>query len=180
VTRPSFVLAAYAAPAAVVWAAAGLLLTALPIATVALLGVAAYGLLYGLAEVSGASRPAAPGRAWQVPQDMMIGAGSRRRLLTWGLILGPGFLTRNPYAGFGVLPLLVASAGSLRAGIALAAAVGIAHGAGRALALLRDAASPADDPFTLLLSSLRWRRLDGLLLLMVAATAIACVPGKLG
>jgi hypothetical protein len=173
------VLAAYIGPAVVVWAVIGLLLTALPIATVALLAVAAYGLLYGLTEVSGGRRPVAPGRAWQVPQDLMIGAGSRRRLLTWGLILGPGFLTRNPYAGFGILPLLVASAGSVRTGLALAAAVGTAHGAGRALALLRDAASPAGDPFTLLLSSLRWRRLDGLLLLAVAATAIICLPGRL-
>jgi hypothetical protein len=174
------VLAAYVVPAAVIWTAAGLLLTALPIATVALLAVAAYGLLYGLAEVSGASRLAVPGRAWQVPQDMMIGAGGRRRLLVWGLILGPGFLTRNPYAGFGALPLLVASAGGIRAGIALAAVVGTAHGAGRALALLRDAASPATDPFGMLLSSLRWRRLDGLLLLMAAAAAVGAVAGRLG
>lgn len=173
-------LAAYAGPAVVIWAVIGLALTALPVATVALVAVAAYGLFYGLAEISGRSRLAVPGRNWQVPQDMMIGAGSRRRLAVWGLILGPGFLTRNPYAGFGMLPLLVASAGSAGAGIAMAALIGIAHGSGRGLALLRDAASPAGDPFGILLRSLRWRRLDGLALLIVAVVAVVCVHGRLG
>ena len=173
-------LTAYAGPAAIVWAVVGLALTAVPLSTAALVATVAYATCYGLVEISGARRPAAPGSNWQVPQDMMIGAGRRRRLLAWGLLLGPGFATRNPYAGFGVLPLLVASAGSAGAGIALAAIIGIAHGSGRGLALLRDAAGPADDTFALLLGSLRWRRLDGLALVVVASLALAGAAGRLG
>ncbi len=94
------------------------------------------------------------------------------RLAVWGTILGPGFLTRNPYAGFGMLMLLTASIGSLPAAILVAAAIGAAHAIGRAFALLRDSATAQHDPFMLLLRSLRWRALDGLALLAIAGAAI--------
>ena len=118
------------------WALVGLLLWALPLADVALVLLVGYGCGYGALEITGAAWPPAPGRRWQVPQDMMIGAGRGRRLLIWGAVLGPGFLTRNPYAGFGALPLLAAAAvkvagGSLVAGVCVAALIGAAHGAGR-------------------------------------------------
>jgi hypothetical protein len=186
------VLAAYAVPAAAVWAVLGLALTALPIGTAALLAAVLYGCVYGAAESFGLSRLTAPGRRWQVPQDFMIGAGSRRRALVWGSILGPGFLTRNPYAGFGILLLLVAgavagtgtgtggAAGRLAFGLAAAVLVGAAHGTGRALALLRDVSRPQDDPFVLLLRSLRWRSLDGMALLAVAGAAAVTIAGRLG
>jgi len=182
------VLAAYALPAAAVWAVLGLALTVLPIGTAALLAAVLYGCVYGAAEFFGLSRPRAPGRTWQVPQGFMIGASSRRRTLVWGSILGPGFLTRNPYAGFGILPLLVAGAGPLMgggtsrlaSGLIVAAIVGTAHGGGRALALLRDVSRPLDDPFALLLRSLRWRALDGLALLAIAGAATVTVAGRIG
>lgn len=182
-------LAAYAAPAAAAWALLGLVLAALPIGLPALVVAAVYGAAYGVIEVSGTPWPA-PGRRWQVPQDYLIGASSRRRVVIWGSILGPGFLTRNPYAGFGMLLALVAAVGGLTsgplasgrltAGIVLAAGVGIAHGCGRALALLRDSASPPDDPFGLLLRSLRWRMTDGLALLAVAGAAVVTAGYRLG
>jgi hypothetical protein len=175
------VLAAYVVPAAVAWAAVGLALGFLALAApwLATAGVVAcvvYGCVYGAAEVCGSSRPAAPGRRWQVPQDLLIGASVRRRVLVWGSILGPGFLTRNPYAGFAILPVLVAAAGHVPAAIVVAGLVGVAHASGRAAALLRDSSRPQDKPFTLLLRSLRWRALDGLALLTVAGAA-AVVAG---
>lgn len=173
-------LAAYAVPAAVGWAAIGLALTALPLSAVALVVAAVYGVGYGAVELAGLAWPRPPGRSWQVPQGMLIGAGRGRRVLVWGAILGPGLFTRNPYAGFAMLPLLVAAAGSLTAGVWLAATVGIAHACGRALALLRDAKDPAAEPFTLLLRSLRWRMLDGFALLVVAGAAIMSAVGRLG
>jgi hypothetical protein len=182
------VLAAYVLPAAAAWAVLGLTLTALPIGTPALVATALYSCVYGAAESFGLRRPKAPGRKWQVPQDFMIGASGRRRALVWGFVLGPGFLTRNPYAGFGILPLLVAStgpatggpAGRLAFGLTAGVMVGVAHGTGRALALLRDVSRPQDDPFALLLRSLRWRAHDGLALLAVAGAAIVTVSGRLG
>jgi hypothetical protein len=157
----------------------------LPIAHAAIVAAAIYGCGYGVAEVCGLRWPA-PGRSWQVPQDLLIGADGSRRLLVWGTILGPGFLTRNPYAGFGMLVLLAASVGRLPAAIVVAAAIGAAHAGGRAVSLLRDSAAAQHEtaqhvtaqretaqrePFALLLRMLRWRALDGIAMLVIAGAA---------
>ena len=178
-------LAAYAVPATVIWACLGLVLGALvlaaPAAASAALAVAVvYGFGYGVIELSGRAGPRAPGSNWQVPQRMLVGAGTRRRVLVWGLYLGPGFLTRNPYAGFGMTVVLVACAARPLTGLLVAAGAGAAHGSGRALALLRDARVRAAEPFELLLTSLRWRMLDGLALLMVGGAAIAGCAFRFG
>jgi hypothetical protein len=180
------VLAAYMVPAVVVWSVLGLALLVLtgrlPIAGVALVLAAIYGCCYGVAEIAGLGRLAVPGRRWQVPQTMLIDASPRRRVLVWGALLGPGFATRNPYAGFGLLPIAVAATTASRpsAGVALAAVIGLVHGGARAAALLRDIAAgrPAAPPdaagqLDLLLRTVYWRRLDGTMLLAVAVTATA-------
>jgi hypothetical protein len=173
------VFAAYVLPALAVWVVAGIVLMTLPLAGIALIAALAYACYYGVTELTGARGLPAPGRRWQVPQSMMIDAPPWRRLLVWGTILGPGFLTANPYAGFGLLPLGVAAmrAAGPGLGIAVAAAVGLAHGSARAAALLRDAADAdhgtAAGQLDLLLKTVYWRRCDGLVLLAVAGTALA-------
>ena len=104
---------------------------------------AIYGCCYGVTEIAGLGRLAVPGRRWQVPQSMLIDASPWRRVLVWGAVLGPGFATRNPYAGFGLLPIAVVAMAAFQpaAGVALAAVIGLAHGGARATALLRDIAS---------------------------------------
>ena len=171
-------LVSYALPAAAVWALLGLVLGALPVAPAAIVAAALYGCGYGVVEASGMARPAAPGRRWQVPQDLLLGQTGGRRVVLWGAILGPGLLTRNPYASFGMLVVLAATVGSLPAGVWVAALIGAAHASGRAFAVLRDSARSQDEgsahaePFALVLRSLRWRVLDGLALLAVAGAAI--------
>jgi hypothetical protein len=155
-------------------------LGALPVAGGAILVAAVYGCGYGAAEVFGFRWPPPPGRRWQVPQDLLIGSSGARRLVVWGTILGPGFLTRNPYAGFGMLVLLAASIGSLPTAVVVAAVIGVAHATGRAIALLRDSATAQREPMALLLRSLRWRVLDGTALLAVAGAAIVTVGYRLG
>jgi hypothetical protein len=166
------VLLSYALPAAAIWALLGLALGALPIASAAIVVAAVYGCGYGVVEASGMARPAAPGRRWQVPQEKMLGLSGGRRVVLWGAILGPGLLTRNPYAGFGMLVVLAATIGTLPTAVWVAALIGAAHASGRAFAVLRDSARQQAEPFALLLRSLRWRVLDGLALLSVAGAAI--------
>lgn len=174
-------LAAYAIPALATWLALGLGLALVPLAGFALAASVAYGGYYGVTELSGRRGLAVPGRRWQVPQSMVIGASPRRRLLVWGAILGPGFLTQNPYAGFGLLPLAVAAerAAGPAACLALAAAIGLAHGSGRAAALIRDlrravlSTTGPGDQLETLLKIVYWRRLDGAALLVAAAAALA-------
>ena len=98
-------------------------------------------------------------------------------MAVWGSILGPGFATRNPYAGFAVLPLSVATVGSMRAAVALGVAVGFAHGIGRACALLRDARTVATADYSQsVLRSMYFRVADGYALLFISGVAaILCV-----
>jgi len=179
------VVAAYAVPAVLAWALAGGLLGLLPLAPVCLGLAILYGLYYGITEVRGMRGLPAPGRRWQVPQTMMIDASPSRRVVVWGSVLGPGFLTRNPYAGFGMLPLVVAITGLAGpwAAVALGACAGLAHGGARAVALLGDlrvtAPAVAGVPsapsaqLDLLLKAVYARRLDGAVLLVIAVTAAA-------
>lgn len=170
------VVAAYAIPAVFGWVVAGLLLNAYDLRRPALFLIVLYCLYYGLTEATGAYGLRPPGTAWQVPQSFVAGTSRRRRMLVWGAILGPGFFTRNPYAGFGLLPLGVAALDSVPTGVAVAAAIGFAHGTGRALGLLRDARDArGTDPGGYLKSVLRsmyWRKFDGMALLALGVMAV--------
>jgi hypothetical protein len=171
---------AYAWPAVAVWTALGLCLGALPLGSPALVLAAAYAAVYGVVEATGSLRLSPPGSRWQVPQTMVLGASRWRRILVWGSVLGPGFLTRNPYAGFGLLPIAVAATGTVRTAAVLAALIGLAHGTGRGLALLRDARpGAADDPMRLVLTSMYWRMFDGFALLVIAGAAVTACARQL-
>jgi hypothetical protein len=169
-------LAAYAAPAAAAWALLGLLANVAPVRPAALALTVGYGIYYGLIETSGRTGLPPPGRSWQVPARWVDNVPRWRRILIWGSLLGPGFATRNPYAGFGLLILIVCSVGSLRLGVALAVTLGLLHSLARAAALLRDVHQPPDtDYLDLLARSMRWRALDGLALLTIAGVATTTI-----
>jgi hypothetical protein len=153
--------------------ALGLLLNAYDIRRPALFLIVIYCLYYGFTEAAGIRGLAPPGSNWQVPQSFVVNTSRHRRVLIWGTILGPGFFTRNPYAGFGFLPLGVAALDSVRTGLLAAAAIGFAHGAGRALAVLRDArAADASGYLASVLRSMYWRRFDGIALLALGGLAV--------
>lgn len=84
------------------------------------------------------------------------------RWLVWGVALGPGFVTRNPYAGFWLLIPI----GGVSGHWMLPAIIGAAHGAARAVGIMRnmrmsvDGASVGDWGGWLAL-----RRADGLAML---------------
>ena len=176
VAGPLGLLAAYAAPAVAAWAVVGLLAGVAPVRLPALGLAVAYGIYYGLIETAGRTGLPPPGRSWQVPSRWVDNAPRWRRILTWGALLGPGFATRNPYAGFGLLVLVVCAAGNLPLGVALAAALGLLHGTARAVALLRDTRLQAAAGYLETLArSMRWRTLDGLALLAIAGAAAMAV-----
>jgi hypothetical protein len=160
----------------------GLAANAVPARRAALALIIAYGAYYGLIETAGRPGLPPPGRTWQVPSRWVDGAPRWRRTLVWGFLLGPGFATRNPYAGFGLLVLAVAAIGNLRLGMMVAAALGLLHAAGRAAALLRDAArlegrggGETGDYLHSVIKTLHWRMLDGLAMLAVAGAATVVI-----
>jgi hypothetical protein len=168
-TSPLGLLAAYAVPAVAAWALVGLLANLAPIRPAALGLTVAYGIYYGLIETADRPGLPAPGRTWQVPAQWVDNTPRWRRILIWGALLGSGFATRNPYAGFGLLVLVVCSADNIRLGIALAMTLGLLHSLARAAALLRDTRHvTATDYLDLVARSMRWRTIDGLTLLAAA------------
>lgn len=172
--RYAALLAAYAIPAAVTWLFVGAILNAAPIAEVAGIALILYGLFYGIAEMADVGGLWVPGIRWQVPPAFVTKRSSGRILVVWGGLLGPGFATRNPYAGFAALLLGIATFGSVKIGAALAVTVGVAHGTARALALLRDATNISHlDYLQSVLRSLYWRRFDGWMLLLLAGLSLA-------
>ena len=173
-------MAAYVLPAIIVWMTLGLLVNLLPLSAVALVLMAGYGVLYGVPEAGGRTRPAPPGSRWQVPSEWVRGVSRRRRFVVWGSLLGPGFATRNPYAGFWLLPLAVAAVGNIGYGVVLAAAIGAAHSTGRALGLLRDVKEVEVNSYLQsTLRSMYWRMADGLALLAVAGAAVITCAHRL-
>lgn len=168
-------------PAALAWAILGLVLNLLPISAAALVLAAVYSIFYGIVESNGKIWPRPPGRTWQVPSRWVRGRPAGQRILIWGSALGPGFATRNLYAGFGLLPIAVAAVGSIRAGLALAVAIGTAHGAARALALARDVRdSDQADYLQAELKSRFWRIFDGYALLVIGGLAVMACGYRFG
>ena len=170
----------YALAGAACWAVLGIVAGALPLQLAALIVVVTYGAYYGALEALGRRGVPPPGSRWQVPQGFVRNTSRRRKLVIWGAILGPGFLTRNPYAGFGMLVALVALAGSAWLGLIVAVAIGACHGTGRALAMLRDARQASGlEYLNSVAKSLYWRHCDGFALVAIAAATLAGYRGLL-
>ena len=163
---------AYGLPGAALWAGVGAGLNLLDARTVALIVTLCYGIAYGVVEWLRIPGLAVPGRNWQVPQSVVTRVRGTRRLLLWGLFLGSGFLTRNPYAGFGFLVLAVATPGNVVRGILFGGALGLGHGVARGVALMRDAGrAPDADYMDAVRAALQWRAVDGVLLLIASGLA---------
>lgn len=171
-----FYITAYVLPAALVWGVLGILFRLLNVIPwlIPLLALA-YTLWFGLLETLGLPfRPLEIG--WQVPSGWIDGRPSMVQALTWGTTLGPGLVTRNPYAGIWLLPLLIALNQSLLIAMLVGVAVGMAHGGARVLGVLSNRRSmEMDEEYAHLMilgSQFRWQYIDGLALL-VAAGALA-------
>jgi hypothetical protein len=130
--------AAFLIPALVTWTLLGFLLNLAKLSIPALFAIVAYGAFYGSLATGGTDWLPAPSLKWQVPFGWVQGRGPVLKALIWGSALGPGFGTINPYAGFWLLPLVVASENDIAKGIAVAAVLGGIQAIGRTLALMRD------------------------------------------
>ena len=162
-------VAAHAIPAALVWAVIAAAAVPLPDGIATILALV-YALAHGLSETLGLPLRA-PGIGWEVPAAWLKGRGRAGRILVWGATLGPGLVTRNPYAGMWFLPLLLATtAADLFSAAAAGALVGLAHGTARAIGILANHRSEGCDlPWRMAVTQMRFRLADGLGLLFAAA-----------
>jgi hypothetical protein len=164
--------AAYILPGALFWM--GIALTVRPLVDlpVITLGLAAlYAAGFGIAELFGIPIPP-PSLGWQVPSGWVNRRGPGA-VFVWGTLLGPGLVTRNPYAGIWLLPLFLGMQRSLLVALVVGLLVGVGHGAARAVGVLVNMADlrragmmmPALQRSLL---QLRWRFLEGAALLLTA------------
>jgi len=131
------------------------------VATAALL----YAVVFGWTQTYRRSlRP--PTSHWQVPSTWVRERGLAGQALIWGLFLGPGLLTRNPFGAMWLIPVLLALGTGVENGLIVGSAVGAAHGIARACGLILSIQTFQDcsHPAALALNDLQFRRIDGLLL----------------
>lgn len=140
-----------------------------------------YALWFGLFETLGLPMRS-PGLAWQVPSSWVDGRPVILQALVWGTILGPGLLTRNPYAGMWLLLPLVAFSHDPYVAVAFGGAVGAAHGGARVFGVLRNRRymETSDGHLKILGSQLQWRYIDGVALLLAAGALTAYTLSLLG
>lgn len=141
----------------------------------------AYALWFGVFETLGIPLRS-PGLAWQVPSHWVNGRPSVLQALVWGAILGPGLLTRNPYAGIWLLLPLVAFNHNLLMAAAVGGAVGVAHGGARVFGVLhnRRYMETSNGHLKILGSQLQWRYMDGVAMLLAAGALTAYTLSLLG
>ena len=132
--------------------------------------IALYSWATGMAELRGRAGNSLSSR-WQVPAYWVRGRSEGVKTLIWGAVLGPGFLTRNPFAGFATAAgLAFLSGNAWGAGI-----IGAAHVIFRALGILRNqrqSVTPEEAPQARRIQY-RALRLDGALLVLIASS-FAC------
>lgn len=128
-----------------------------------------YAFVFGIFETFGIPFRV-PGLTWQVPSRWVKGRSKVVKTLIWGIVLGPGLVTNNPYAGIWLLPFLVALNHSLLPAVVVSTAVGFAHGIGRAAGVLSNRRYMSMNCGDLLImgKQIRWQFMDGLVLLLAA------------
>lgn len=161
----------YILPAAIVWGFVGqfflwlnnLLPLIILIATV-------YTLYYGIVEVW-ELRFQPPGLHWQVPAEWINEGAFLKRSLIWGSLLGPGFVTLNPYAGMWALIWLVASSQN----IIVALLVGVMHSTARVIGILYNVEifKSGYIPIAPFLLQGKWKLVDGLVLLFISGILLS-------
>lgn len=164
----AFYVAAYAVPAALVWAVLGCLFWIIG-AVVWFLPIIAFGYasFFGFIESFGIPFRRFESK-WQVPASWIKGRPSATQALIWGSLLGPGFVTRNPYAGIWLLPPLVGSHQNLGGAIIAGFLIGVTHGVSRATGVLRNRQYLGLNSAALRIlgARLRWQLADGIALLV--------------
>jgi len=116
--------------------------------------------------------------AWQVPSHWIRGRPAIVQTLIWGTSLGPGLVTRNPYAGIWLLPFLIVLDRNLPMTLFVGIAVGAVHGGARAVGVLRNRScisTDADAYLKIMGAQQRWQYLDGLALLLAAGALTAYI-----
>jgi hypothetical protein len=160
---PVWIMFSHWVPALLFWTVAGGVVASLPNSVSRVLLFLYTGVM-GLAEV--ASPRAAIQVSWQVPSSCVSGPPARRAAVS-GVTLGPGVMTKNPYAGMWTIPLALAGLSGFAHAALAGAIAGSAHGIARGLGVVGESRHLGEQGRvdSLLESGKTWRTYDGVLLL---------------
>lgn len=169
---------AYIIPAVIVWGVLAIVVH--PLAHLALIMPFVawmYALVLGLLEALAIPfRPLS--LSWQVPAQWLQGRSAFAQTLIWGVTLGPGFVTRNPYAGMWLLVVMLTLNQHIFTTLGIGIVIGIAHGGARAIGILIKRQN-LDACGSGILKQWRWRTADGYILLFGAGCFTATVLSML-
>lgn len=120
------------------------------------------------------------GLSWQVPRQWLYGLPKSIQTLIWGACLGPGIITRNPYAGMWMLPLLLALAPNRITAVELGIAIGFTHGCSRSIGVLksRNRLDETCSPI-IVIKQMRWKFLDGCAMILTAGGLVMYLITKI-
>jgi hypothetical protein len=165
---------AYSLPAAVIWGVLAIIIHPLTSLSQVMVVIAwLYALTFGVLEAF--ALPFRPlSLAWQVPAQWLQGRSTFVQNLIWGMTLGPGLVTRNPYAGMWLLPILLTLNHNVFTDVGIGVVIGITHAGMRAFGIL-STRRHLDECGSHILKQWRWRVSDGLLLLLGAGSFTAAV-----
>jgi hypothetical protein len=165
--------AAYILPAALLWGVVAVAIYPLTLVshTIAILA-GMYAVVFGLLEAAGIPFRSL-GSAWQIPAQWLKRRSVMTQTLIWGVTLGPGFLTRNPYAGMWLILLLLPLQHSFPALVLAGGIVGATHGASRVAGIIYNHRHLDNVALLTVLAQARWRIADGMMLLFIAGGLIA-------
>jgi len=168
----------YMIPAALVWGAISIIVSRfLGVVPVLMLLLAwIYALSFGLIETLGLPLQS-PSLAWQVPAHWLEKRSPAEQAILWGALLGPGLVTRNPYAGIWLLFLLPALNHGLLTIALVGIGIGMAHGTARALGILwnRKQVNRMCTYASIIGAQLRWKYINGIALLIGAGMFMTSV-----
>jgi hypothetical protein len=163
---------AYSLPAGVIWGILAVLVHPLTsLAQIMMIIAWMYAFTFGVLEAFALPfRP--PSLAWQVPAHWLQGRTTWAQNLIWGMALGPGLITRNPYAGMWLLPIFLTFNHNVLTDIGIGILIGLAHAGMRVFGIF-SARRHLDACGSHILTQWRWRVGDGLLLLFGAGSFTA-------
>lgn len=162
--------AAFTVPAALAWTVVALLMSWVTPSGAALTAALVFAAAYGITQLTMIPVPV-PTLPFGTPSSWLRGRGSRAQAAIWGATLGPGFATRNPYAGMWLAVLALGVIDPVVHASVVGCVAGAGHGFARSVGIALNIRRRAT-PFEVMAARMHWRLVDGVALIGAAGVIV--------
>lgn len=132
-------------------------------------------MTYGAVQLLGLGWPI-PTLPFGTPSAWLRGRSGTGQTLVWGATLGPGFLTRNPYACMWLAMIALSGSSTTVAALITGAVAGVTHGTARAVGILLNIRRRLT-PYEVMSQRLTWKFVDGIALFAAAGLIVPTLIG---